>query len=101
MSKELEGEKILLEVQNAIAKGTEILIIDGVNDPELFELIHSNIRIPILDSICIALKIAEIMHSLKLSHSKLSYPKPTLPAYHKKRIKKLTDALKKSMLLYT
>jgi len=97
---ELEDEKLVSEIHKVIAEGAETLIVGEVNNPELFELVHSNVRIPILDPLCAALKIAEALHSLKLSHSKLSYPNPALPAYHKARIKKLTKTLRQSMFLY-
>jgi len=96
VNKETKVEKLLEEVNKAITEGDETIIMDKPDARELIQLIQPGVNVPVLDSLFIALKMAEVLHSLNLSHSKLSYPKPVLPAHHKMRLEGLKKSIPKS-----
>jgi allantoin racemase len=102
ISKEAKGEekKLLEKVKQVIEEGAEAVIVDGDDTQEPILSIKSDVKVPLFEPLLTALKIAEALHSLKLSHSKLAYPKPALPAYHKERIEKLEEIPRDCMFLY-
>jgi len=101
-SKEVWDEKEMYEnIRKAIANGAEVVIVGGDIVQNPIPSIQTDIKVPIINPLVTALKMAEALCSLGLSHSKLAYPKPVLPTYHKERIKKLEEIPKDCMFLYS
>jgi hypothetical protein len=67
---------------------------------ELLKEYQSKLRIPLITPVPAAIKMAEALQSLSLTHSKRAYPRPVLPTYHVQRLKKLENSPKDNMFLY-
>ena len=96
INKETRFEKLLEEVNKVVMEGAKTVIVGEFDAQELIQSVQPNVKVPILDPSSIALKMAEVLHSLNLSHSKLSYPKPVLPPHHKMRIERLKKPIPRS-----
>lgn len=64
-----------------------------------YQALRDRCRVPLIEPTGVAIKTAEILHALGLSHSKKTYPHPLLPAYHAKRIMK-ADRIPRRMREY-
>jgi len=95
-----DSEKLFHELEKAVEEGAEAIIIDEASAFEINQSIQKKVKVSILNPLSVALKIAEVFHSLNLSHSKLCYPKPVLPHYHKKRLERLKRKPTQSLFLY-
>lgn len=101
-----EKKEVLEQIENAVKEGAETVIMGVVESQELIQSIPLDVKVPVLDPLPIALKMAEVLHALKLSHSKILYPIPALPDYHRQRLEKLEESkqvkekLETSMFLY-
>jgi len=96
----LDPVKLLHEIEKAVEEGGEAIIIDEATAFKIDQSIRKIVKVPILNPLSAALKMAEVFHSINLSHSKLSYPKPVLPHYHKKRFERLKKKSIQSLFLY-
>ena len=95
-----DSMKLFREAEKAIEEGAEAIIVGEADAFEMIQSIGKNVNFLILDPLSVALKMAEVFHSINLSHSKLSYPKPILPEYHKKRLKRLKRKPIQNVFLY-
>lgn len=93
-------DNLVHQIQKVVSMGAQVVIIDEIDDYEIFESLRLKTECTVLDPAFATLKVAETLHSVGLSHSKLSYPKPLLPEYHKKRLEGLVRKPTKSMFLY-
>jgi allantoin racemase len=93
-------DELIEELKSAIEGGADVIILGGNDAFDIVRSIRSRVGTTILDPMSAALKMAEVLHSMGLSHSKLSYPRPILPRYHKKRLEGLTRKPKGSLFLY-
>lgn len=76
-------EALTEEGRNAIEKdGADILILGCGSLLNIAEILQQRLGVPVIDPGLVALKVAEDLVKLKLTHSKKAYPKP----YEKKRL---------------
>ncbi len=99
-SSKLDSMKLFHEIEKAVEEGAETIIVDESAAFKINQSIRKNVKVPILNPLCVALKMAEVFYSINLSHSKLCYPKPVLPQYHKRRLERLERKPIKSLFLY-
>lgn len=97
---ELNSVKVFDKIKKAVEKGAEVIILGGADVFDTVHLIRQKTKIIILDPLSIAIKMAEVFHSVGLSHSKLSYPMPVLPTYHKRRLERLKKKPVPNQFLY-
>lgn len=95
-----DSEKLFHEIEKAVEEGAEAIIVDEAAAFEINNSIRKNVKVSILNPLSVALKMAEVLHSVNLSHSKLCYPRPVLPQYHKKRLERLKRKPIQSLFLY-
>ncbi len=93
-------EKLFHEIEKAVEEGAEAIIVDEAAAFKINQSVRKNVKVPILNPLSVALRLAEVFYSINLSHSKLCYPKPILPQYHKKRLERLKRKPKQSLFLY-
>ena len=94
------GGKIIEEARTLVEEGAASLIYAGKDGLRVTQLLKEALEIQILEPYSVALKTLEAMHSLGLSHSKVSYPYPELPDYHVERIKKIEKVPEDCMFIY-
>jgi len=95
-----DSKKLFHEIEKAVDEGAEAIIVDEAAAFEINKSIRKNVKVSILNPLSVALKMAEVFHSINLSHSKLCYPRPVLPQYHKKRLERLKRKPIQSLFLY-
>lgn len=91
---------IIEEARTLVEEGATSLIYAGKEGLRVTRMLKETLEIQILEPFSVALKISEAMHSLGLSHSKVSYPHPELPDYHVERIRQIEKVPKDCMFLY-
>ena len=96
----LDSVKLFHEIEKAVEEGAEGIIVGETDAFKMIQSTRKNVDVFILDPLSVALKMAEVFHNINLRHSKLSYPKPILPQYHKKRLKRLRRKPIQSLFLY-
>jgi allantoin racemase len=96
----LDSAKLFHEIEKAVDEGAQAIIVDEAAAFEINQSIQKKVKVPILNPLSVALKMAEVFHSINLSHSKLCYPKPILPQYHKRRLVRLNRKPIQSLFLY-
>ena len=96
----LDSAKLFHEIEKTVEEGAEAIIVDEAAAFKVNHSIRKNVKVLILNPLSVALKMAEVFHSINLSQSKLCYPKPILPQYHKKRLERLKRKPIQSLFLY-
>ena len=91
---------LLEEIEEERKNGADAIVLDTSNSMELLKEYQSKLRIPLITPVPAAIKMAEALHSLALTHSRRAYPRPVLPPYHVQRLKKLRNTPKDNMFLY-
>lgn len=70
------------DAERAMKEGAEVLVLGCTALSGMAERLNEELDIPVLENEGTALKVAEMLVDLKVTHSKLTYPKPP----EKKRI---------------
>jgi allantoin racemase len=91
---------LLEEIEEERKNGADAIVLDRLDSMELLKRYQSELRIPLITPVPAAIKMAEALHSLALTHSRRAYPRPVLPPYHVQRLKKLRNTPKDNMFLY-
>jgi Asp/Glu/hydantoin racemase len=79
-----------------ILKDVEVAVVGELDSRRLAQKIRTtNDKVIVLEPLGVALKMSIALHSLHLSQSRLSYPKPVLPMHHKIRLKKARKLIPK------
>ena len=90
--------KILKAVQTLQNSGVDVILPCSLRVSSILETLRREISTDILNPIEISLKIAEILSSMGLSHTKLAYPTPVIPTFTLERLRK-SDQLSDLRLL--